>query len=82
LRPVSLRSERPAPMSSTQNLQGEAFGCDVLGLPEKQNPKLQALFAPHIESFNFAMKEGLVRAVEDLDPIEFKLEDGPEIKDT
>lgn len=65
----------------TSTKGGNQFGCDVLGLPDKQNPKLLALVAPQLESFNYAVREGLMRAVADLDPLEFKIPNGPDVKD-
>eukprot|EP01087_Luapelamoeba_hula_P020938 TRINITY_DN7228_c0_g1_i2.p1 TRINITY_DN7228_c0_g1~~TRINITY_DN7228_c0_g1_i2.p1 ORF type:complete len:1100 (+),score=114.71 TRINITY_DN7228_c0_g1_i2:76-3375(+) len=55
-------------------------GCDVLGLPDKQNPRLMGLTAPHLESFDFALADGLTRAVNDLDRVPFKIKDGPNIE--
>lgn len=33
--------------------------------PEKQNPLLQRLGAPHIDSFNYMLEDGLCKAVKD-----------------
>ncbi|KAK9412123.1 DNA-directed RNA polymerase I subunit RPA2 [Crotalus adamanteus] len=42
------------------------------GLPrEQQRPALQDIARAHIESFNYAISEGLSRAVQDIPPLEF-----------
>ncbi|XP_025021432.1 DNA-directed RNA polymerase I subunit RPA2 isoform X2 [Python bivittatus] len=42
------------------------------GLPrEQQRPALQDLARAHIESFNYSVSEGLIRAVQDIPPLEF-----------
>ncbi|GLH02551.1 DNA-directed RNA polymerase I subunit RPA2 [Gryllus bimaculatus] len=45
-------------------------------IPHKPNEFLSSLGAPHIDSFNFAVGEGLTKAVADLDPVEFNLPSG------
>ncbi|KAL6045372.1 DNA-directed RNA polymerase subunit beta [Balamuthia mandrillaris] len=56
-------------------------GCDVLGVRAKPNPHLVEFTVPHLESFNFAMEDGLLLAVSDMDPMELKLDKGgPEVK--
>ncbi|KAJ9588284.1 hypothetical protein L9F63_018336 [Diploptera punctata] len=42
-------------------------------IPEKPNEILQKLGGPHVESFNYLLREGLQKAVEDLVPMEFSL---------
>jgi len=44
--------------------------------PEKQNQALQDFAAPHIESFNYFLDDGLFLAVKDMAPQEFLLPDG------
>ncbi|KOB70880.1 DNA-directed RNA polymerase [Operophtera brumata] len=48
--------------------------------PKIANPYLQSLGAPHIDSFNYMIKDGLKAAVEDLVPVEFQLTTGDRIK--
>ncbi|XP_020843135.2 DNA-directed RNA polymerase I subunit RPA2 isoform X1 [Phascolarctos cinereus] len=46
------------------------------GLPkEQQLPALQELTRPHIESFNYAVREGLSHAVQAIEPLEFAFKD-------
>ncbi|KAK9882973.1 hypothetical protein WA026_001189 [Henosepilachna vigintioctopunctata] len=42
-------------------------------IPQKQNQNLQKLGKPHIDSFNFLTEKGLEKAVSDLEPVEFIL---------
>lgn len=42
-------------------------------IPEKQNEMLQKLGKPHVESFNYILREGLQKAIDDLVPMEFLL---------
>ena len=37
---------------------------------------LQKLIKPHVESFNYAIREGLNKAVRNILPVEFALPDG------
>ncbi|XP_023018323.2 RNA polymerase I subunit Rpl135 isoform X1 [Leptinotarsa decemlineata] len=39
--------------------------------PENQNEKLQKLGEPHVKSFNYMIEKGLSAAINDLNPIEF-----------
>ncbi|XP_052744867.1 DNA-directed RNA polymerase I subunit RPA2 [Bicyclus anynana] len=50
--------------------------------PKTTNPHLQCLGAPHIDSFNFMIQDGLKAAVADLIPIEFELPSGEKVKIT
>lgn len=43
-------------------------------IPEKQDDLLQSFGAPHVESFNYVIREGLDKAVEDILAVEFCLE--------
>ncbi|XP_056631027.1 DNA-directed RNA polymerase I subunit RPA2 isoform X1 [Diorhabda sublineata] len=43
--------------------------------PEKQNTILQSNGEPHITSFNYMVNEGLADAINDLNAVEFKLDD-------
>ncbi|XP_052801585.1 DNA-directed RNA polymerase I subunit RPA2-like [Mya arenaria] len=52
-----------------KNLTSESYGKPA----EKQNPVLQNLVKPHVESFNCFLHEGLTKIVENLDPVEFSL---------
>ncbi|XP_044758846.1 DNA-directed RNA polymerase I subunit RPA2 [Coccinella septempunctata] len=58
-------ASRPQP--SLRNLTKKNFGKPA----EEQNPLLQELGAPHVDSFNFMIEKGLDKAVEDLDPKQF-----------
>lgn len=54
---------------------------DVFGVREKLNPKMQDMTRPQIESFNFAMQDGLQLAVQDLLKEEFQVaKGGPAVK--
>eukprot|EP00795_Rhopilema_esculentum_P014271 gene14271-5300_t len=44
--------------------------------PKKQNQALQNFAAPHIQSFNYMLEDGLSMAVKDIMPQEFLLPDG------
>ncbi|XP_048486475.1 DNA-directed RNA polymerase I subunit RPA2 [Plutella xylostella] len=46
------------------------------------NPYLQCLGAPHVDSFNYMLEEGLEKAVADLYPVEFELPSGERVKAT
>ncbi|KAL0861096.1 hypothetical protein ABMA27_009599 [Loxostege sticticalis] len=48
--------------------------------PKTANPYLQCLGAPHIESFNFMLQDGLKAAIADLMPVEFDVPTGEKIK--
>ncbi|CAH1963354.1 unnamed protein product [Acanthoscelides obtectus] len=52
-----------------KNLTDSNFGVP----PSKQNEVLQILGEPHVKSFNYMLEEGLAAAVEDLNPVEFML---------
>ena len=65
------RDEKP----SLKNLTTGAYG-----RPRKTpNPILESLGAPHVGSFNFMLDSGLSLAVQDLEPLEFQMEDGKRI---
>ncbi|XP_013402434.1 DNA-directed RNA polymerase I subunit RPA2 [Lingula anatina] len=50
------------------------------GRPGKvQHLPLQEITRPHIDSFNYMLREGLVKAVQDIPPIEFALPNGQKI---
>ena len=54
-----------------------------LGVPRSEpNAALESLGAPHVESFNYMLEDGLRWAVADLRPVEFKIPitDGPRVK--
>ncbi|RZC39794.1 DNA-directed RNA polymerase I subunit RPA2, partial [Asbolus verrucosus] len=51
------------------NLTNSNFGRP----PDAQNEILQQLGLPHVSSFNYMINEGLDKAVEDLNPVEFVL---------
>lgn len=74
LAPASLFVEMAAPSSSSPLLR------DVFGVLERLNPKMQDMTRPQLESFNFAMEEGLMYAVQDLLSEEFRIKDGPSIR--
>ncbi|KAI5641008.1 RNA polymerase rpb2, domain 6 domain-containing protein [Phthorimaea operculella] len=50
--------------------------------PKIANPHLQCLGAPHIDSFNYMVTDGLKAAIADLIPPEFELPTGEKIKIT
>ncbi|XP_070550165.1 DNA-directed RNA polymerase I subunit RPA2-like [Ptychodera flava] len=47
--------------------------------PDKQHQALQNLTKPHIESFNYMLKEGLKLAIQDIPPVEFSLQSGQRV---
>ncbi|XP_012263302.2 DNA-directed RNA polymerase I subunit RPA2 [Athalia rosae] len=47
--------------------------------PSKQNPLLQALGAPHVESFNYMLDEGLLDAIANIVPVHLVLASGDKI---
>ncbi|KAL4703612.1 hypothetical protein ACJJTC_006789 [Scirpophaga incertulas] len=48
--------------------------------PKTFNPNLQCLGAPHIDSFNFMLEDGLKLAIEDLQPLDFETPTGDRVK--
>ncbi|XP_072933735.1 DNA-directed RNA polymerase I subunit RPA2 [Epargyreus clarus] len=50
--------------------------------PKTANPYLQCLGAPHIDSFNYMLQDGLKAAIADLIPAEFELPKGERVKIT
>ncbi|KAF7997189.1 hypothetical protein HCN44_005466 [Aphidius gifuensis] len=48
--------------------------------PDKQNPSLQALGEPHVNSFNYMLDNGLDDAIKDILPVHLKLKNGDKIK--
>ena len=60
---------------SLRNLSSGHFGQPR----QTANPLLESLGSPHVGSFNFMLDSGLNYAVQDLEPIEFSLEDGRRI---
>nr|XP_032523234.1 LOW QUALITY PROTEIN: DNA-directed RNA polymerase I subunit RPA2-like [Danaus plexippus plexippus] len=50
--------------------------------PKTANPYLQCLGTPHIDSFNYMIKDGLKAAIDDLIPVEFDVPSGERIKIT
>ncbi|XP_076031533.1 RNA polymerase I subunit Rpl135 [Oratosquilla oratoria] len=60
---------------SLRHLTDPKFG----RIPKKQNEMVQRLAAPHIESFNYFVGEGLQRAVKNIHPLEFSLGNGDKI---
>ncbi|XP_026729153.1 DNA-directed RNA polymerase I subunit RPA2 [Trichoplusia ni] len=50
--------------------------------PKIANPYLQCLGAPHIDSFNYMLHDGLNAAIADLVPVEFELPSGERVKIT
>ncbi|XP_057326194.1 DNA-directed RNA polymerase I subunit RPA2 [Microplitis mediator] len=48
--------------------------------PEKQNPLLQTLGAPHLDSFNYMLEEGLDLCAKDIVPVYVKLSNEDRIK--
>ncbi|XP_069682789.1 DNA-directed RNA polymerase I subunit RPA2 [Periplaneta americana] len=44
-------------------------------IPGQQNDLLQSLGSPHVKSFNFMIRDGLHKAVEDIVPVEFLIKD-------
>ncbi|CAH0385289.1 unnamed protein product [Bemisia tabaci] len=49
-------------------------------VPTKQNKHLKELGAPHVDSFNYAVDEGLPEALKSLMPITFTLKNGKKIR--
>lgn len=54
---------------SLKNIQTENFG----GLPKKQSAVLQEIAKAHLESFDWAMGEGLDLALAEVEPLEFMI---------
>ncbi|KAF9823572.1 hypothetical protein SFRURICE_011878 [Spodoptera frugiperda] len=50
--------------------------------PKIANPYLQCLGAPHIDSFNYMLQDGLQAAIADLVPSEFEVPGGERVKIT
>ncbi|XP_042229280.1 DNA-directed RNA polymerase I subunit RPA2-like isoform X2 [Homarus americanus] len=48
-------------------------------IPQTQNEAIQALAAPHVESFNFLLQEGLQAVVSNIPPLEFATDNGNRI---
>ncbi|XP_026754215.2 DNA-directed RNA polymerase I subunit RPA2 [Galleria mellonella] len=48
--------------------------------PKTANPSLQCLGAPHIDSFNYMVEDGLKAAIADLIPAEFETANGERVK--
>ncbi|KAM3959804.1 RNA polymerase I subunit Rpl135 [Aphomia sociella] len=48
--------------------------------PKTVNPSLQCLGAPHIDSFNYMLQDGLKAAIADLIPAEFEAPNGDRVK--
>ncbi|XP_014601550.1 PREDICTED: DNA-directed RNA polymerase I subunit RPA2 [Polistes canadensis] len=48
--------------------------------PDKQNPLLQNLGTPHIDSFNYMLEDGLFTATKDILPVHLQLANGDKIK--
>ena len=65
------RDEKPC----LQNLNSGKFG----QTRNVANPLLESLGAPHVGSFNYMLDQGINYAVQDLDPLEFALDDGRKI---
>ena len=65
------RDEKPC----LQNLNSGKFG----KTRNVANPLLESLGAPHVGSFNYMLDQGINYAVQDLDPLEFALDDGRKI---
>ncbi|XP_030029888.2 DNA-directed RNA polymerase I subunit RPA2 [Manduca sexta] len=55
---------------------------DYRNPPKIANPYLQCLGAPHIDSFNYMLQDGLKAAIDDLLPVEFELPGGERVKVT
>jgi DNA-directed RNA polymerase I subunit RPA2 len=49
-------------------------------VPESTHKRLKHLVAPHVDSFNYFLENGLTTAVADILPLEMQLVDGPFIK--
>ena len=64
--------------------QGKAAQTPAARQKELQDAieKLSFLVAPHIESFDYWVDEGLQRSVEDMDPVEVPSADGRSITST
>ncbi|XP_022087163.1 DNA-directed RNA polymerase I subunit RPA2-like [Acanthaster planci] len=58
-----------------KNLQSGDYG----KIPANQHLPLQELTKPHIESFNYVIREGLSLAVRNISPVEFQLGNGDRI---
>ncbi|XP_047526041.1 DNA-directed RNA polymerase I subunit RPA2 [Pieris napi] len=48
--------------------------------PKIANPYLQCLGAPHIDSFNYMLTDGLKAAIENLIPVQFQMPSGERVK--
>lgn len=55
---------------------------DYNKIPKVQNPTLQCLGAPHVESFNYMLDTGLKAAIDDLIPLEMQLSSDERLKVT
>ncbi|GAB6027162.1 DNA-directed RNA polymerase I subunit RPA2 [Chamberlinius hualienensis] len=55
------------------NLHFRHLTTEYKSVPDEFNKFIQGLSKPHVDSFNYAMNEGLTCAVEGLSPVEFKL---------
>jgi len=51
----------------------------LFGVRERINPKLQDLTQPYLDSFNFAIGEGLALAIQDVD-LEFQIKAGHNVR--
>lgn len=60
---------------SLKHLKDTKFG----QIPETQNEAIQALAAPHVESFNYFLGDGLEAATADLPPLEFSTLNGQRV---
>ncbi|XP_064598141.1 LOW QUALITY PROTEIN: DNA-directed RNA polymerase I subunit RPA2-like [Liolophura sinensis] len=62
-------------MADTQTLPNYSYTTDKdYGRPKKeQHPPLQELTKPHTDSFNYMLREGLTKAVQNIEPVEFVL---------
>lgn len=54
---------------SLKNIQNSFYG----RLPKQQHASLQEIAKAHIESFNWAMEEGLQLALNEINPLEFMI---------
>jgi DNA-directed RNA polymerase I subunit RPA2 len=53
---------------------------DIFGVRDQLNPKMRDMTRPQLESFNFAMEDGLQYALQDLLKEEFQVTKGPAVK--
>lgn len=54
--------------------------CEYGVPPAKQNRVLQDLLKPHVDSFNFVLKEGVNLAIQGISPVQFSLANGEHLQ--